>query len=61
MIVADMFNVTFTEGMAKTPSETPVKVVSSDIRTLRNRNSDGRRMVGAVRHTLGRRIPAESD
>jgi hypothetical protein len=55
-----MFNVTFTEGMAETPSETPVKVISSNIRTLRNRNSDGRGMIGAVRHTLGRRIPAES-
>ena len=54
VIVTDVSNVNLGKGMAKTSSEAPVKVISSNIRTLRNGNSDGRGMVRVFRHTLGR-------
>ena len=55
VVVTDMSNINLGKWMAETPSKTPVKVISSDIRTLRDRNSNGGRMIGFVRHTLGRR------
>ena len=55
VIVMDVSNVEVREGMAKTTSEPPIKVISSNIRTLRNGNSNGRGVVRVVRHTLGRR------
>ena len=55
VIVTDVSNIKVEEGMAKTPSETPIIVISSDIRTLRDGNSNGGRMIQVVRHTLGRR------
>ena len=55
VIVTDVSNIKVGEGMAKTPSETPIIVISSDIRTLRDGNSNGGRMIQVVRHTLGRR------
>ena len=55
VVVTDVSNVKVIEGMAETTSETPIKVISSDIRTLRNGNSNRRGMVGVFRHTLGRR------
>ena len=55
VIVTDVSNVKVREGMAETMSEPPIKVISSDIRTLRNGNSNGGRVVGVFRHTLDRR------
>ena len=59
VVVTDVSNVKVIEGMAETTSETPIKVISSDIRTLRNGNNNGGRMIRVFRHTLGRRIPAD--
>ena len=55
MIFADMANVGVFKRVNKTASNSPVKVVSSDIRTLGNRDRNRGRMIGVVRHTLGRR------
>ena len=55
MIFADMANVGVFKRVNKTASNPPVKVVSSDIRTLGNRDRNRGRMVRVVRHTLGRR------
>ena len=55
MIFADMANVGVLKRVHKAASNPPVKIVSSDIRTLGNRDRNRRRMVGVVRHTLGRR------
>ena len=45
MILADMSNIGMVKRVNKTASNSPVKVVSSDIRTLRNRDSNWGRMV----------------
>ena len=50
-----MANVGVFKRVYKTASNPPVKVVSSDIRTLGDRDRNRGRMVGVVRHTLGRR------
>ena len=55
VVVTDVSNVKVMEGMTEAMSETPIKVISSDIRTLRNGNSNRRGMVGVFRHPLGRR------
>ena len=55
MIFADMANVGMLKRVDKTASKPPVKVVSSDVRTLGNRDRNRGRMVRVVRHTLGRR------
>ena len=55
VIFVDMANVGMFKRVNKTASNPPVKVVSSDIRTLGNRDCNRGRMVGVVRHTLGRR------
>ena len=55
VILADMSNVGMFKRMDKAASNPPVVVVSSDVRTLGNRDSNRGRMVGVVRHTLGRR------
>ena len=55
MILADMVNVGVFKRMDKTVSNPPVIVVSSDVRTLGNRDRNRGRMVRVVRHTLGRR------
>ena len=55
VIVTDVSNAKVGKGMAKAPSETPIKVISSEIRTLRDGDNNGGRMVRVVRHTLGRR------
>ena len=55
MILADMSNVGMFKRVNKTASNPPVIVVSSDIRTLGNGDSNWWGMVGVVRHTLGRR------
>ena len=55
VILADMSNVGMFKRVDKAASNPPVKVISSDIRTLGNRDGNGGRMVRVVRHTLGRR------
>ena len=55
MILADMANVGVFKRVNKTASNSPVKVVSPDIRTLGDRDRNRGRVVGVVRHTLGRR------
>ena len=55
VILADMSNIGMFKRMNKTASNPPVIVVSSDIRTLGNRNRNRGGMVRVVRRTLGRR------
>ena len=55
VILVDMSNVGMFKRMDKTASNPPVIVVSSDVRTLGDRNRNRWGMVGVVRHTLGRR------
>ena len=55
MILADMVNVGMFKRVNKTARNAPVIVIDSDIETLGNRDCDQGRMVGLVRHTLGRR------
>ena len=55
VILADMLNVGMFKRVNKAASNPPVVVISSDVRTLGNRDRNRGRMVGVVRHTLGRR------
>ena len=55
VILADMSNVGMFKRVHKAASNPPVMIISSDIRTLGNRDGDKGRMVRVVRHTLGRR------
>ena len=55
VILADMSNVGMFKRANKTASNPPVIVVSSDVRTLRDRDRNRGRMIGVIRHTLGRR------
>ena len=55
VILADMSNIGMFKRANKTASNPPVIVVSSDVRTLGNRDCNRGRMIGVVRHTLGRR------
>ena len=53
--MTDMLNVKVREGMTKAMSEPPIKIISSDIRTLGNGGSNRGRMIGVFRHALDRR------
>ena len=55
VILVDMSNVGMFKRVDKTASNPPIKVVVSDVRALGNRDRNRGRMVGVVRHTLGRR------
>ena len=55
MILADMANVGMFKRVNKAARNTPVIVISSDIRTLGDRDCNRGRMLRVVRHTLGRR------
>ena len=55
VILAEMSNIGMFKRVNKATGNPPVIVVSSDIRTLGNRDRNRGRMVGVVRHTLGRR------
>ena len=55
VILADMLNVGMFKRMNKAASNPPVIVISSDVRTLGNRDGNRGRMVRVVGHTLGRR------
>ena len=55
VILADMSNVGMFERVHKAASNPPIIVVSADVRTLGNRNRNRGRIVGVVRHTLGRK------
>ena len=55
VILADMLNIGMFERVDQTVSNPPIKVISSDIRTLGNGDGDRRFTIGVVRHTLDRR------
>ena len=55
VILADMSNVGMFKGVNKAASNPPVVVISPDVRTLGNRDHNRGRMIGVVRHTLGRK------
>ena len=55
VILVDMSNVGMFKRVNKAVSNPPIKVVILDVRALRNRDRNRGRMVGFVRHTLGRR------
>ena len=55
VILADMPNIGMFKRVNKTASNPPIVVVSSDVRTLGNRDRNRGRAVRVVRHTLGRR------
>ena len=55
VILADMSNVGMFKRVDKTASNPPIKVVISDVRALGSRDGNRGRMIGVVRHTLGRR------
>ena len=55
VILADMLNIGMFERVDQAASNPPIKVISSDIRTLGNGNSNRGGVVGVIRHTLGRR------
>ena len=55
VILADMLNIGMFKRVDKATSNPPVIVISSDVRTLGNRDRNRGRMIGVVRHTLGRR------
>ena len=50
-----MPNVGVFKRVDKAASNPPVIVISSDVRTLGNRDRNRGRVVGVVRHTLGRK------
>ena len=55
VILAEMSNVGMVKGVNQTTSNPPVKVISSNIRTLRDGDRNKGRVIGVFRHTLGRR------
>ena len=55
VILADMSNIGMFKRVDKTASNPPIKVIVSDVRALGDRDRNRGRMVGVVRHTLGRR------
>ena len=55
VILADMSNVGMLERVDKAAGNPPIKVISSDIRTLRDGDSNRWQMIRVFRHTLGRR------
>ena len=54
VIFFDVANVRVIKGVSQRVSKSPVKVISSDIRALRDGNGDRRGLIRVVRHTLGR-------
>ena len=55
VIFADMANIGVLKRVDKTARNMPIKVVISDVETLGNGNGNRGRVIGVVRHTLGRR------
>ena len=55
VILADMSNIGMFERVDQAASNPPIKVISSDIRTLGNGDGNRRGVVRVFRHTLGRR------
>ena len=51
----DMANIGVLKRVDKTARNAPGIVIVSNVETLGNRNRNRGRMVGVVRHTLGRR------
>ena len=59
VVLFDMTKVGVIKGMNQRTSNPPVKVISFNIRTLRDGDGDRRGVVGVVRHTLGRRYSCQ--
>ena len=59
MILFDMANIGMIEGMDQRTSKSPVKEVSSDIRTLRDGDGNRRGVIRVFRHTIGRRYSCQ--
>ena len=55
VILTEMSNIGMFKRVNKAASNPPVKVISPDVRTLGNGDSNRRGMIGVFRHTLGRR------
>ena len=55
VILVDMTNVGVFERVDKAASNPPIKVISSDIRTLGNGDGNRGSVVRVFRHTLGRK------
>ena len=55
MIVTEVSKMGMLKGMSKATSKPLVKEISSDIRTLRDRDGNRERVIRPIRHTLGRR------
>ena len=56
MVFTDMSNMGMLEGMNKAASKLPVKEISSNIRTLRDRDGNRGSVIRVIRHALGRSI-----
>ena len=59
MILFDMANIGMIKGMDQRTSKSPVKEVSSDIRTLRDGDGNRRGVIRVFRHTIGRRYSCQ--
>ena len=59
MILTDVANIGVVKGVNQRTSKPPVIEISSDIRTLRDRDGNRRGVVRVVRHTLGRRYSCQ--
>ena len=55
VILVDVSYAGMVKGVNQTASNPPIKVISSDVRTLRDGNRNRGRVVRVFRHTLGRR------
>ena len=55
VILADMSNISMFKRVHKAASNPPIKIVVSDVGALGNRDRNRGRMIGVIRHTLGRR------
>ena len=53
-IFADMANIGVLKRVDKAARNTPIKVIVPDVETLGNGDRNRGRMIGVVRHTLGR-------
>ena len=55
VILTEMSNIGMFKRVNKAVSNPPVKVISPDVRTLGNGDSNRQGMIGVFRHTLGRK------
>ena len=55
VILPDMVHVGMLKGVNQRVSKSPIKEISSDVRTLRDRDGDRGLLIGFVGHTLRRK------